>query len=174
MTNSVRVALEGMIDETEFCDAMKRFADTFGEYRSRLPAIPYAYSRTRLLVMPRYELVAIHWSPGSTSPIHDHGESRCWVLMMEGSLAVENFQRESDPETNPVVLRETGRIVLRSGDVDYRFGPYELHRVSNSQSESAYSLQLYAGPITSYSVVNPQSRQGRVVDAVCDLDITAD
>jgi predicted metal-dependent enzyme (double-stranded beta helix superfamily) len=174
MTDSARVALAGMMDDTEFCEAMEHFSDEFAQYRSRLPAIPYAYSRTRLRVTPRYEVVAMHWSPGSTSPIHDHGRSRCWVVMLEGSLTVENYARENETESNPVILRQAGRLVLRAGDLDCRLGPCELHRVSNPNSQSAYSLQLYAGPIGKYTIVDAHSPQARVVDAICDLDITAD
>jgi predicted metal-dependent enzyme (double-stranded beta helix superfamily) len=174
MTNASRVALAGVMDDAELFEVMERFANAFERYRSRLPAIPYAYSRTRLLVTPRYEVVAMHWSPGSTSPIHDHGDSRCWVLMMAGTLEVENYRRDGEPGTNPLLLRGTGRTLLRPGDVDFRFGPGELHRVRNPQSESAISLQLYAGPITTYTVVDAHGKEGCVVDAVCDLDITAD
>jgi predicted metal-dependent enzyme (double-stranded beta helix superfamily) len=173
MTNSARVALAEMMDDTEFCEAMERFAETFGEYRSRLPAIPYAYSRTRLRVTPRYEIVAMHWAPGSTSPIHDHGRSRCWALMLEGTLEVENYRRDG-VAANSAGLHETGKIVLRPGDVDCRIGPHELHRVTNPGTQSAFSLQLYAGPITEYTVVDAHTLAARVVDAVCDLDITAD
>jgi predicted metal-dependent enzyme (double-stranded beta helix superfamily) len=174
MTDTGRVALAGVMDDAEFCRAMERFANAFGEYRTRLPAIPYAYSRTRLLLTPRYEIVAMHWSPGSTSPIHDHGRSHCWVLVLEGTLQVENYLRDGEPGTSPLVLREAGRIILRPGDVDYRFGPDELHRVSNPQTGSAFSLQLYAAPMARYTVIDAHSRENRVVDAVCDLDITAD
>ncbi|MBV8374987.1 MAG: cysteine dioxygenase family protein [Candidatus Eremiobacteraeota bacterium] len=174
MIDSARVALAETMDDAELRSVMERFANEFNEYRSRLPAIPYAYSRTRLLVTPRYEVVAMQWSPGATSPIHDHGRSRCWVLMLEGTLEVENYRRECEAATDPIGLRETGRIVLRPGDVDYRVGPHELHRVTNPATQSAFSLQLYAEPIARYTVVDAHTLASRVVDAVCDLDITAD
>ncbi len=171
-TDRIRAALEQTMQDAEFCSAMERFAKSFEDYRSQLPVIPYAYSRTRLLVTPRYEIIAMLWSPGSTSPIHDHGNSRCWVLMMEGSLEVENYERD-EPGASPVPLRYTGRATSQPGDVDCRFGPLELHRVFNTASETAFSLQLYAGPITHYTVVDAHSLEGRLVDAICDLDITA-
>lgn len=171
-TDRIRAKLAQTMQNDEFCSAMERFAESFEDYRSQLPVIPYAYSRTRLLVTPRYEIIAMLWSPGSTSPIHDHGNSRCWVLMMEGSLGVENYERDDKPGASPVKLRYAGLATLQRGDVDCRFGPLELHRVFNTASDSAFSLQLYAGPIAHYTIVDVHSLEGRVVDAICDLDIT--
>lgn len=155
----------------EFHGAIERYAQLFETYRDRLPMIPYAYTRTRLLIMPHFEVVAMRWSPGSISPIHDHGTSDCWVLMMEGALDVENFERDDDCSGSIVTLRPTGRLALGRGDVDHRGGPSELHRVCNTTQEMAYSLQLYSEPIQTYTVVDARSGHGRVVTATCDLEI---
>src|SRR5262249_25156892 len=134
----------------------------------------YAYTRTRLIETPYYEVVAMQWSPGSVSPIHDHGLSRCWVLMMEGNLEVENFEREGDPAETPVSLHGTGRITLSPGDLDHRLVPKERHRVSNPRGDAAFSLQLYADRITEYRIVDEHSRQSRLVSAVTDLELPLD
>jgi predicted metal-dependent enzyme (double-stranded beta helix superfamily) len=159
------------MENDDFVLAMERAAGRFQEYRARLPVIPYAYTRTRLIDLPDFEVVAMHWAPGSISPIHDHGLSRCWVLLMEGSLEVENFERESAPDTNPVELRETGRLTLRAGDLDHRLGPSELHRVCNPSREGTYSLQLYARPIDEYRVIDEHTRHSRIVRAISDLEL---
>ncbi len=155
----------------EFSGAMDRCARSFETYRERLPTIPYAYTRTRLMRTPQFEIVAMRWSPGSISPIHDHGTSHCWVLMLEGALDVENFERDDDGNGSIVLLRNTGRLELAQGDVDYRGGPNELHRVRNTTERMAYSLQLYSVPIETYTVVDARSAQGRIVTATCDLEL---
>jgi len=164
-------ALAAAIQNDEFVEAMERFAGAFASYRERLPLIPYAYTRTRLFRAPHYEIVVMQWSPGSVSPIHDHGSSRCWVLLLEGVLEVENFERDDVENAATVSLREAGRSVLNRGDVDHRAGARELHRVQNRTGESAYSLQLYAAPIETYTVVDVHSRQSRIVTALCDLEL---
>lgn len=166
--SSLRVPSD--IGNDEFTAAIEQFARRFSEYRARLPHIPYAYTRTRLHATPHYEIIAMQWAPGSVSPIHDHGRSHCWVLMLEGTLHVENFQRD-DPAASPVVLRPTGENVLRAGELDYRNGPLELHRVRNPAESTAFSLQLYAEPIGTYTIVDPHSRTSRLVTATCDLDL---
>jgi predicted metal-dependent enzyme (double-stranded beta helix superfamily) len=162
---------QAMGGDDEFVAAMQRFAQRFETYRDRLPMIPYAYTRTRLAVAPHYEVVVMRWSPGSISPIHDHGSSHCWVLMLEGSLDVENFERESANGSLNVTLRPAGRITLGPGDVDHRGGPTELHRVRNASDEMAYSLQLYSEPIGRYTVVDARAGHSRIVTATCDLEL---
>jgi len=161
---------EAMGDD-EFFGAIERFAGRFESYRDLLPAIPYAYTRTLLLRTPRYEVVAMRWSPGSTSPIHDHGDSRCWVLMMQGELAVENYECDDDRSGPLAALRPTGNLALAAGQIDFRGGPTELHRVQNPTGEIAYSLQLYSEPIERYTVVDAHSRHRRIVTATCDLEL---
>jgi predicted metal-dependent enzyme (double-stranded beta helix superfamily) len=168
-------ALAATLKDEEFAAAMERFAGAFDSYRERLPHIPYAYTRTRLFRAPHYEIVVMQWSAGSTSPIHDHGESRCWVLMLEGALEIDNFERDDPDDASEIVaLRETGSLVIKAGEIDHRLTPRELHRVHNRTKDSAYSLQLYAAPIETYTVVDAHSRQSRTVTALCDLELGRD
>jgi cysteine dioxygenase len=150
---------------------MQRAALAFSQYRSQLPQIPYAYTRTRLIERPHFEIVAMQWAAGSVSPIHDHGASRCWVLMLEGTLDVENFERDVEIKSQNISMRPNGKLTLKADDIDSRYGPTELHRVVNSSSESAYSLQLYATPIATYNVFDEHTNTSRVVTATCDFVI---
>jgi predicted metal-dependent enzyme (double-stranded beta helix superfamily) len=162
------------LGDPEYVSAMQRAALAFSQYRSRLPAIPYAYTRTRLIERPHFEIVVMQWAAGSVSPIHDHGASRCWVLMLEGTLDVENFERDVENGTTEVSMRPNGTLKLKADDIDSRYGPTELHRVVNSSPENAYSLQLYATPISTYNVFDEQTNTSRVVTATCDLHIDLD
>jgi predicted metal-dependent enzyme (double-stranded beta helix superfamily) len=165
--------LADVMGDRDFCRAMERFASAFAAYRNRLPSVAHAYSRTRLAITPGFEIVAMNWAPQSLSPIHDHGDSRCWVLMLEGRLDVQNYACDAaDVATGVARLRETERLALNAGDVDHRLGPTELHQVRNPSNErSAFSLQLYARPLSTYSVVDARSHARRLVTAVCDLDL---
>ena len=165
--------LADVMGNRDFSRAMERFAGAFKAYRDRLPSVAHAYSRARLALTPAFEIVAMNWAPQSLSPIHDHGDSRCWVLMLEGRLDVQNYSCEAaDVAAGVVRLREADRLALSAGDVDHRLGPTELHRVHNPSNEcSAFSLQLYARPLSTYSVVDARSHVRRLVTAVCDLDL---
>jgi cysteine dioxygenase len=162
------------LGDPEYVSAMERAALAFSKYRSQLPIIPYAYTRTRLIETPQYEVVAMQWAAGSVSPIHDHGDSRCWVLMLEGTLEIENFERDDDGSGPNFAIHPAGTLTLATDDVDHRYGPNELHRVVNSSSASAYSLQLYARPISSYHVFDEHTHTSRIVAATCDLQLDLD
>lgn len=174
MASDLTQTLAGVMGE-EFATAMRRFADAFASYRELLPRIPHAYSRTRLAATPAYEVVAMNWAPQSVSPIHDHGASRCWVLMLEGSLDVENFSCADPARRGPAELIPAERLTLRPGDLDHRLGPSELHRVTNPDDERyAYSLQLYAAPLSTYSIVDAATKTRRIVTAAFDLHLGFD
>ncbi|HEY1654311.1 MAG TPA: cysteine dioxygenase family protein [Candidatus Tumulicola sp.] len=175
MTSDSSTALAQILGDETFAAAMKRFADAFPAYREHLPRIPYAYSRTRLFATPAFEIIAMSWAPQSISPIHDHGPSRCWVLMLEGTLDVQNFTCSDPARDGPLEIAATQRLTLRSGDVDHRLGPSELHRVGNPHAtDRAVSLQLYAAPLSTYCVVDARSHVRRTVTAACNLDLGFD
>ncbi len=173
MSADLARVLAGVMGDGEFSRAMERLARAFPAYRGRLPSIPRAYSRTRLVIAPEYEIVAMNWAPQSISPVHDHGASRCWVLMLDGTLDVQNFECDPAAPERFATIREAEHLQLRVGDIDHRLGPAELHRVGNpSRSQSAFSLQLYARPLATYSVFDVHSGQRRTAAATCELDLT--
>jgi predicted metal-dependent enzyme (double-stranded beta helix superfamily) len=165
-------SIDRLLDAT----ASERFASVlhagwrrFQEYRDQLPLIPYAYTRTRLLHAPDFEIIAMQWAPLSQSPIHDHGTSRCWVIVLEGELEVENFERDASGIVTP-----TDRATQPAGTIDHRLGPSELHRVRNNASVSAYTLQLYAAPLSTYAIFDEHKQTDRIVTAICDNELPLD
>jgi predicted metal-dependent enzyme (double-stranded beta helix superfamily) len=169
LTTDLSRALTAAMQDEEFVRSMHECARAFQRYAAKLPFIPFSYSRTQLIKTTRFEIVAMQWAPGSVSPIHDHGTSRCWVLMLAGTLDVENFLRDDDGWRNPAVFHPTHSARLRADDIDHRYGPLELHRVRNTAPQAAVSLQLYAAPLTVYSIVDASSGLTRRATAACDL-----
>ena len=154
MIADLRGALHDAMENRDFVDAMFHGIERFGEYRDAMPFAAGAYTRTRLQRNGAFEVVAMLWAPGSRSPIHDHGDSRCWVVVLDGNLDVENFERLDDGTDAVADLRGFAPSRLTSGAIDRRSGPKELHRVSNPFEHPAYTLQLYAAPLGAYTVVN--------------------
>jgi hypothetical protein len=174
MTSDLARTFAGVMGDEEFARVMGHFAGAFARYRRLLPAIPRAYSRTRLAAAPAYEIVAMNWAPRSISPIHDHGTSRCWAFMLDGLLEVQNYTCHArDLECDCAVLQLAEHLELRAGDIDHRLVPTELHRVRNpSRAHPAFSLQLYAPPLSTYSIVDLHTSRRRVATATFDLDMT--
>lgn len=148
--------------------AMKAGVTDFARYRNALPHIPSGYTRTLLKKAADFELVAMRWAGGSMSPIHDHGRSRCWVVVLEGSLHVESFDRLDDGTTEFARLGPAQAQTLHAGGLDYRLTWRELHRVRNASPASAYSLQVYAAAQDEYIVVDETTNRCSSVSAKYD------
>lgn len=167
MIDSLEARLEDAIQHREMLEAMMRGINAFAQYKALLPEIPGSYTRTLLLKKPDFELVAMQWSPGSLSELHDHGEARCWVAVMEGAIDVENFDRR-DSGGSHAALTYVSSLRLVSGDTDHRLTWRELHRVRNSGKTSAYSLQIYSPSIGEYRVFDADT--GSHTTAVANYD----
>lgn len=153
--------LDGLLDnsmrDATLVAAMRTGIAEFARYRDSVPLIPLSYTRTLLRKTSGFELVAMQWAAGSVSPIHDHGNSRCWVVIVEGTLDVESFERLDDG-TGPIAqLGPPSRAVVPAGGLDYRMNWRELHRVRNPGNTSSYSLQVYAAPQDEYVVIDDET-----------------
>ncbi|MDQ2865873.1 MAG: cysteine dioxygenase family protein [Candidatus Eremiobacteraeota bacterium] len=147
-------ALAAIIEDRGLAAAMRAGIDAFPRYRALIPLLAGGYTRTQLRNTAEFELVAMQWAANSASPIHDHGASRCWIVMLEGALDVESFDRLDDGSTSHAFIESRSRAVIKTGNLDHRMSWRELHRVKNLTDASAYSLQLYAGPQSEYAIVD--------------------
>ncbi|MBV8636864.1 MAG: cysteine dioxygenase family protein [Candidatus Eremiobacteraeota bacterium] len=169
MIGSLETRLEAAIQNHEMIDAMLRGTAAFAQYKERLPFVTQSYTRTLLVKRPDFELVAMQWAPGSVSELHDHGDARCWVAVVEGTIDVENFERRDRSVMGPhAELKFTESIRVATGDVDYRLNRRELHRVRNTAECSAYSLQIYSPMLSQYRVFDEQTGFGRTALAYYD------
>ena len=157
-----------MIDVVTYAEeALQRGAAAFSRYRHEMPVLAGAYSRTLLEKTNDYEMVAMVWAPGCKSPIHDHGNSRCWVFVLEGTIDVANFERV-DAGGDVAELTAAGTAKLTAGERDCRLTWRELHRVGNTTAENAYTLQIYAPRLTAYHVVDETTGAVREVPGLYD------
>ena len=93
------------------------------------------------------------------SPIHDHGGQHCWMLVLDGSLEVEDYVRvDAGDVPGHAEVSAAGSRTLRTGSVDLRSGRFDLHRVSAAEGP-AVSLHLYAGPLNEYLVYDENARR---------------
>lgn len=103
------------------------------------------YGRNLIFKNEHFELLTLTWLPNQRTPIHDHAEQRCWMLVQTGVLTFRNYEpirKESDALT-PCGNCET----LAAGDAVYIDDGIAIHSISNASKRPAVSLHLYAGPI---------------------------
>ena len=112
-----------------------------------------SYTRTCAYFDDRFEVLLLHWSPGSASQIHDHGGQHCWLAVIDGTLAVENYDRLDDGtrEGRATIAPRTSNV-LETGELDLRSAPIDIHRVTEVGKRGAVSLHVYAQPLRHFYV----------------------
>jgi predicted metal-dependent enzyme (double-stranded beta helix superfamily) len=115
---------------------------------------PGRYTRNCVYRDDRFELLVLCWPGGICSPIHDHGESRCFMRVLRGSLTVETYSLvEQGREPGHARLTHAGTQVMLAGDSDALSPARDVHRVG-APDAAAISLHLYAKPLVQCLIYN--------------------
>jgi len=105
------------------------------------------YTRNLVTRTEAFELVAICWDAGAHSAIHDHADSDCAFVVLDGTLECENYRLALAPDGGSrAALTRAGTRTLAHGDLDVRSGHLSVHRVG-APAGRATTLHVYAKPI---------------------------
>lgn len=120
---------------------------------------PGVYTRSSVYRDDSFEILVLSWSPGSRSPIHDHGGNRCWLVPQSGAFFVDDFVRvEGGRRPGPVLLEQCDAGCLRIGELDTK-GFDDVHDIHAIHVERpSVSLHVYAAPIGNFYVYDRQRR----------------
>ncbi|KAI0100564.1 RmlC-like cupin domain-containing protein [Nemania sp. FL0031] len=103
-------------------------------------------------------LLVLVWTPGKSSPIHDHGNAHCLMKILHGNLTETRYDfPDGDKEKSMEMKSER---VHGENAVAYMADELGLHRMSNHGSDYAVSLHLYTPPNVARSgcnIFNPQT-----------------
>lgn len=104
-----------------------------------LVATPEVGTRSRevLFQNEQFELVLMTWGAGSSSPIHGHGGSQCYMQSLGGELIETRYR-----PYNAIPVHEAK---LTTGHVSYINDEASFHKLSSVTG--AVSLHLYARPL---------------------------
>lgn len=107
------------------------------------------YTRNLIYKSELFEMLALCWRVGDVSWIHNHQSEYCWMAVVDGRLAVQNFARLGcDQKQRTVELEETDEVILEPGN-GCQVDPGEpIHLVANPErfGEPAVSLHIYSKP----------------------------
>ena len=96
----------------------------------------------------RFVILAIRWSPGYVTPVHDHG---AWGAsgVYRNAIRVTNYVRTDDGKDPGLArLSEHSSITAGVGTVTYVLPPNEeIHRIDNPSAEAAVSIHVYGRDI---------------------------
>jgi cysteine dioxygenase len=103
------------------------------------------YQRNVISKNEHYELVAICWTPGQDTPIHDHVGSDCAFLIVSGVSTETIYEANEEGKANPVSSRR-----YMPGEVCAADEP-DIHRVSNDEDSNLINLHVYTPPLSGFN-----------------------
>ena len=113
----------------------------------------------------RYVIIAIIWSPGYVSPIHDHGT---WGVsgVYENAMRVTNYVRVDDGTREDYAeLNEHSSLVAGVSSVTYVLPPNEeIHKIGNPSNERAVSIHVYGRDILTCRWFDAETRKVGTMD----------
>ncbi|MEM8884462.1 MAG: cysteine dioxygenase family protein [Planctomycetota bacterium] len=103
------------------------------------------YARNTVFENEHFELVVICWRPGQASAVHDHGESLCLYLVIDGEFEERLFELGADGEPKQNLARrwKTGDITIASGG--------DVHQIANDTDRDLVTLHVYSPPLAQTS-----------------------
>jgi len=111
------------------------------------------YTRNLVSCNDQYELMILCWEPGQETPIHDHGESEGYLLLLQGSLT-EQIYHQNEKKTSLTLVKEQ---TLSSGEASVINESVGYHKLANKSKERVVSFHLYYKPIKKFFVYNERN-----------------
>lgn len=118
------------------------------------------YGRNLVYRNQFFELAILTWLPGHRTPIHDHANQRCWMMVESGELTFKNYET---PASDSAKLKALGPAdTIKSGSQVYIDDDLGIHSITNASHKPAVSVHLYAGPINSCKIYNEATKRFEV------------
>ena len=104
------------------------------------------YKRNIIKKTEHYEMVAITWRAGQTTPIHDHKGSDCAFLIVEGTSTETIYKTDENGRAVPSAVRD-----YAPGEVCAADEP-DIHRISNDTDGDLINLHVYTPPLSGFGI----------------------
>lgn len=128
------------------CEVLKRYSQNTLELpeRIRQPSTPcYARHLLHLEENDGYCIVAMVWSPGQGTAVHDHGGNWCVEACLEGRLEITSFRLLEELPTGNVRLTRETSVKVGQGSVGCLIPPFEHHKIHNPFDVAAITIHVY-------------------------------
>lgn len=116
------------------------------------------YARRLLYRDPqqRYTAVVMTWGPGQGTPVHDHGGLWCVEGVVEGEMAVTQY--DVQPEDDGFRVRPLGQpLTAGVGTAGRLIPPTDYHVLANAQpGDTSVTLHVYGGNLDGCRIFVPR------------------
>jgi predicted metal-dependent enzyme (double-stranded beta helix superfamily) len=119
---------------------------------------PDCYARRLLHHDPngRYTAVVMTWGPGQSTPVHDHGGLWCVEGVVEGEMAVTQFNVAREPDGTFLVTAAGAPLRAGTGSAGRLIPPIDYHVLANARPDGAsVTLHIYGGSLDGCRVFLP-------------------
>lgn len=99
------------------------------------------YARNTVFANEHFELVVICWKAGQASAVHDHGNSHCLYLVVDGEMTEDLYDLDRAGAPRLKRSREWGR-----GAITISEGP-DIHCIKNESEEPLVTVHIYSPPL---------------------------
>lgn len=128
---------------------------------------PDCYARRLLHRDPRgrYSAIVMTWGPGQGTAVHDHGGLWCVEGVVDGEIAVTQYQVDRDADGYYRVV-PLGSLLAGTGSAGCLIPPTDHHVLANARpSQPSVTLHVYGGDLDDCKVFTPATRDGRYAEA---------
>lgn len=127
--------------------------------------LPFAYRRPGVQKYARHLIhrdlerdlvvIAMVWSPGQGTPVHDHGGYWCIEQVLAGRLDSDIYHCVEDRADGATRLRWAEHDAQEQGAIAVLRPPVDHHAVRNLGAETALTLNIYGGELKRCKIFLP-------------------
>ncbi|MGN4531613.1 cysteine dioxygenase [Bacillus cereus group sp. MYBK257-2] len=154
--------MENGLFEEEIVCGIEKLLEELLEKKTWLPldkqkANLTQYARHLLYEDPlkRYEVLALVWKDGQSTPLHDHDGTWGVEGVFSGRIMVQNFIQTKQLGNSLVYLTHTGNLYLGEGETDKVIPPADCHILEISKNESVITIHVYGKRLEKFKVYIP-------------------
>lgn len=154
--------MENGLFEEEIVCGIEKLLEELLEKKTWLPldkqkANLTQYARHLLYEDPlkRFEVLALVWKDGQSTPLHDHDGTWGVEGVFSGRVMVQNFIQTKQLGNSLVYLTHTGNLYLGEGETDKVIPPADCHILEISKNESVITIHIYGKRLEKFKVYIP-------------------
>ncbi|PER40367.1 cysteine dioxygenase [Bacillus thuringiensis] len=154
--------MENGLFEEEIVCGIEKLLEELLEKKTWLPldkqkANLTQYARHLLYEDPlkRFEVLALVWKDGQSTPLHDHDGTWGVEGVFSGRIMVQNFIKTKQLGNSLVYLTHKGNLYLGEGETDKVIPPADCHILEISKNESVITIHVYGKQLEKFKVYIP-------------------
>lgn len=141
---------------------LKHYSARFQDWKHYANFSDLHYTRNLVDDNDMLEMIVLCWNPGQESRIHNHGDSDCFMVVLEGEIVEKRFAVEGsaiDAGTCPNLSLISETKLAYGSDAVHIHDKLGVHAVGNATDKPAVTLHVYTPPIKRVKVFEPENNK---------------